>query len=65
MRCTAHNLKVNIYAEGTVVHIGRFVTDAHHLTPCDSTTMATATHTFTSTMVTRNGHTFREWSTVN
>lgn len=65
MRCTAHNLKVNIYADGTVLHVSRFTSDAHHMTPCNSDTMATATHVFTSTMVARNGHTFREWSTVD
>lgn len=64
MRCTVHNLKVNIIANGTVVHVSRFVTDMHHMTTCDSVTVVTATHVFTSTMVTRNNRTFRVWSAI-
>lgn len=65
MRCTAHNLKVNVYSDGTVIHVSRFTSDVNHLTACDTVTTIAGGRIFTSAMVTRNGRTFREWSVVD
>lgn len=64
LRCTDHNLRVNVNSNG-VIHVSRFASDPNHLTSCNTETTTSGGRIFASAMVTRNGRTFREWSVID